>query len=262
MKKLTFKIILLALCFSVAAACGAEAKAPVKTEKVKRSTEIADPLEPINRLIFGINDILDKILIEPVAKTYKAIVPTPARNGVQNFIRNLETPLIVANSLLQGKFGDAGVATARFFINTTVGIGGLVDVAKSSGLTYKSEDFGQTLATWGFGDGFYIVLPILGPSSFRDGIGLAADTYADPVRIIADNTGKEWIYYTRAGLEGVDYRSRMITAIDDLRRNSLDYYAAARSAYGQKRASLIDDEGEGDGASAGSAPVIDYYAPQ
>ncbi|MBI3441399.1 MAG: VacJ family lipoprotein [Proteobacteria bacterium] len=218
---------------------------------------MADPIEPVNRFIFGFNDILDKILIEPLAKGYNAVLPGFVRDSVQSFMRNLQSPLLVANNLLQGKVGDAGVATARFLINSTVGIIGLVDVAQAQGLTYKDEDFGQTLATWGIGDGFYLVLPILGPSSLRDTAGLAVDAYADPVRIVADNTDNNWIYYTREGLEGIDTRSRLIKAVDDLRRNSLDYYAAVRSAYAQKRAALIRDD------KPGTVPkVLNYDDPQ
>lgn len=207
-----------------------------------QTKEISDPIEPVNRFIFGLNDVLDHIIFEPLAKGYKALLPKPVRNSVQNFMRNLASPLIIANSLLQGKFGDAGVATTRFVMNSTIGIGGLVDVAGAQGMTYKSEDFGQTLATWGVGNGPYVVLPILGPSSLRDTAGLAVDSYADPVRIVADNTDHMWAYYTKEAVEGLDNRSRLIEAIDDMRRNSLDYYAAARSAYTQKRASLIRDE--------------------
>lgn len=204
--------------------------------------EISDPIEPVNRFIFGFNDILDRFLIEPLAKGYKAVVPHVVRDGIQNFVRNLEAPVVVANQLLQGKVGDAGVTTARFVLNSTIGVAGLVDVASAQGLNYKDEDFGQTLATWGVGNGPYIVLPVLGPSSLRDAGGLAVDSFADPVRIYADNTDHMWIYYTKEGLEGLDTRSRLIEAVDDMRSNSLDYYATARSAYVQKRYSLIRDE--------------------
>jgi phospholipid-binding lipoprotein MlaA len=157
-------------------------------------------------------------------------------------MHNLRSPILVANNLLQGKVGDAGIATARFLINTTVGVGGLADVAGAQGLSYKDEDFGQTLGTWGVRDGFYLVLPVLGPSSLRDTAGLVVDSYADPVRLYADNTDNMWIYYTRAAVSGIDTRSRMIQAVDDMRRNSLDYYAAVRSAYSQHRQTLIRDE--------------------
>lgn len=225
-------------------------------------TGINDPIEPINRGIFAFNNVLDIAIIEPVAKFYNFVFPGFVRDGVQNFMRNLESPIILANQLLQGDIKGAGVATARFVINTTAGIGGLVDVASAQGLPYEPEDFGQTLAVWGVGDGFYLVLPILGPSSLRDGVGTFADSYADPVRLWADNTDREWIYYTRVAIDGIDTRSRLIKAVDDLRRNSLDYYAAVRSAYVQKRQTLIHDNGGWGGKTApagGTSAAIPEY---
>lgn len=223
-----------------------------------KSTEINDPIEPVNRAVFAFNNFLDIILIEPAAKAYNFVLPEVVRDSVQSFMRNLKSPLIVANNLLQGEIGDAGVATARFIINTTAGVGGLVDVASSHGLSYENEDFGQTLAVWGLGDGFYLVLPLLGPSSLRDTAGLVADAYADPVRIVAHNSDEDWVYYTRNAIEGLDNRARLVSAIADLRHNSLDYYAAVRSAYGQKRAALIRDEAPENGQS--SIPAYDEYA--
>lgn len=239
-----YKIILTAVCLSFMLGVGACAKSQ-KPDVAYATQEMRDPIEPLNRFIFGFNDILDRMLIEPVAKGYKAVLPSFIRDSIQSFMRNLQSPLILANNLLQGNIGDAGVTAARFFLNTTLGIGGLVDVAKAQGLAYRDEDFGQTLAVWGVGDGFYLVLPIIGPSSLRDTAGLFGDSFADPVRIVSFNTDNEWIYYTRGIVKGVDMRSRMITAVDDLRRNSLDYYAAARSAYTQQRRALIRNETPG-----------------
>jgi phospholipid-binding lipoprotein MlaA len=216
--------------------------------------ELSDPIEPVNRFVFGFNDILDRILIEPVAKGYNFILPEFVRDSIHSFMHNLSSPVIVANDLLQGKVGDAGVDTARFVINSTIGVLGLADVASAQGLKYKDQDFGQTLATWGVGNGFYLVLPILGPSSLRDATGTFVDAYADPIRIYSDNTDHMWIYYSREILQGLDDRSRLIKPIDDMRRNSLDYYAAARSAYSQHRNALIrgDKTGEYAYGSAGS----------
>ena len=231
---------------------GACAKSQNPDTAQYKSHDIADPIEPVNRFTFGFNDILDRILIEPLAKGYNAVLPQVVRNSIQSFMRNLASPIIAGNQLLQGKVGDAGVTTARFVINSTVGVVGLADVASTQGLNYKNADFGQTLAVWGVGDGFYLVLPILGPSSLRDATGTFADSYADPVRIVADNTDHMWIYYAREGLDGLDTRSRLIKPIDDMRRNSLDYYAAARSAYSQKRESLI--RGEKPDTTTGAGP--------
>jgi phospholipid-binding lipoprotein MlaA len=188
--------------------------------------------------------------IEPIAKAYEAVTPSFVRDSVQSFMRNLKEPIVVANNLLQADFGGAGQAGARFVVNSTVGVLGLVDVASTKGLNYEREDFGQTLATWGLGDGFYIVLPILGPSSLRDTAGLAVDTLADPVRLATRDPNREWIYYTRTAVEVIDTRARLLAAVEDLRRNSLDYYAAVRSAYVQKRASLIKKDTTGTGHNA------------
>lgn len=244
-------VSVLALCLSLSA-CASHKNADMARKAPAK--ELHDPIEPVNRMIFGFNDALDVILIEPLARIYRYALPQFMRDGVQNFMRNLESPIIVANNLLQGNIGGAGVGLARFVINTTVGIGGLVDVASTDGLTYKQEDFGQTLAVWGVPDGMYLVLPIIGPSTLRDTAGLAVDYYGDPARIVAENTDNEWIYYTKVGLDGVDTRSRYIEAVSDLRKNSLDYYATVRSIYAQKRKSLINNQSQG---GQGNIPAYD-----
>jgi phospholipid-binding lipoprotein MlaA len=253
MTKLPHKILILALCAFLALGTTGCARSVNPQEGYKAG--INDPLEPINRGVFAFNNALDKVLIDPLAKLYNALLPDFLRDGVRNFMRNISSPIIVANEVLQGDIKGAGVATARFIINTTAGIGGLFDPAATQGFPYDDEDFGQTLGVWGFGNGFYLVLPVLGPSSLRDAAGMAVDSYADPVRIWSDKTGRDWIYYTRVGVEGLDKRARLVRAMNDLRKNSLDYYAAVRSAYAQKRHSLVLDE------KAGSVDIPDYDAP-
>ncbi|MFH1158697.1 MAG: VacJ family lipoprotein [Pseudomonadota bacterium] len=257
MEKSAFKIIFAALCLSLILGTAACAKTQ-NTDVTRKTQEIADPIEPVNRFVFGFNDVLDKLLIDPFARGHNAVLPSFIRDSIQSFMHNLKSPLILANNLLQGDIGNAGNAAARFIINSSVGIAGLVDVAKAQGLPYEDEDFGQTLAAWGVGDGFYLVLPLLGPSSLRDAAGIAVDAAADPVRIVAFNTDHEWVYYARNALEGLDNRSRMIKAFDDLRRNSLDYYAVVRSAYSQKRAALVRDEKPG----AATTQALDYNTLQ
>ena len=251
MSESSFKAFSAVLCLSLMISVSASAQ-PTPAAQSK-SQEVSDPIEPVNRVVFVFNDFLDRILIEPVAKGYNFILPQIVRDGVQNFMRNLKAPIIVGNDLLQGRVGDAGVATARFLINTTVGVAGVADVASTQGLKYKNADFGQTLSTWGVGKGFYLVLPILGPSSLRDGAGDFADAYVDPVRLYAHNTHREWIYYTREVVEGIDTRSRLIKPIDDMRANSLDYYAAARSAYSQHRDSFLRGESADESSSASTS---------
>jgi len=211
------------------------------TGGVNSGDVINDPLEPMNRVVFGFNDVLDKVLIEPLAKGYKAVLPDVVQDSVQSFMRNIKTPLTLANNLLQGNFESAGRTTARFLMNTVLGVGGLNDFAASQGLQYEAADFGQTLARWGVESGPYLVLPILGPSTFRETAGLAVDTIADPVRIVTNNTDNDWIYYSRAALQGIDTRSRLIEVTDDLRANNLDYYTATKSTYIQNRMKMIND---------------------
>lgn len=253
MSKTAFSVKIATIIFCGFLATGVSGCAKSANPDTAYKSEINDPIEPVNRAVFAFNNFLDILLFEPAAKVYNFILPGFAKDSVQSFMRNLRSPLIIANNVLQGDIGDAGVATARFVINSTVGVAGLVDVAAMQGLNYEEEDFGQTLGVWRLGHGFYVMLPILGPSSLRDGTGRVADAVADPVRIIAHNTDNDWIYYTRNAVEGLDTRSRLIQAIADLRKNSLDYYAAVRSAYVQKRASLVRDE------NPDSAPAIPDY---
>ncbi|WP_225889761.1 MlaA family lipoprotein [Indioceanicola profundi] len=202
---------------------------------------VNDPLEPVNRAVFWFNEALDVVLIRPAAEIYRAVVPDPAQRGVRNVLQNLRSPLDLTNQLLQGDWKGAGTVTKRFLINTTVGIGGIFDVAGQNGLTYEYESFDQTLAVWGVPEGPYLVLPLIGSSSLRDAAGFGVEFLADPVSNYAANTDQDWITYTRAGLTVVDTRAGYIEAIDDLKRNSFDYYAAMRSLYRQRRDGWIRD---------------------
>ena len=202
-----------------------------------------DPLEIFNRFMFAINDTVDIFILKPIAVTYEFWVPQGVRNSVRNFLRNLRTPVILANDLFQGEMHRAEATVARFFINTTVGLAGLFDIAGDSGWDYHNEDFGQTLAVHGAGEGFYLVLPLIGPSSARDGAGFVVDHFLDPLTYLAPmETG-----LGRAGLTAVDFRSRNLELIEDLKRDSIDYYARIRSLYRQRRAHEISN-GEADEA--------------
>lgn len=217
--------------------------------------EVYDPLENVNRATFAFNDTLDQAFMEPVARGYRAVVPKPARTGLRNFLRNLKTPVNAANQLLQGDVEGMAHDITRGLINTTIGIGGLIDVAKDTGLEYEQEDFGQTLAVWGVGNGPYLVLPLFGPSSFRDTAGMVADYYADPLRLYLDNTDQEEWSYVRFGATALDRREELLDVLADLRKNSLDYYATVRSAYIQRRDAQIRDENPDNG---GGAAIPDY----
>ncbi|MEO5337628.1 MAG: VacJ family lipoprotein [Magnetospirillum sp. WYHS-4] len=199
----------------------------------------ADPAEAVNRATFEANRALDTLLFRPVAELYEALVPPPARTAMHNVLNNLRSPIILLHDLLQGEGERAGTTAARLAINSTIGVLGLGDPAADWGLPFHDEDFGQTLGAWGLGDGGYVVLPALGPSSSRDALGMLADLFLDPLNILAANTGHEEAIYARAGMEAVDWRARNLETLDQLERTSVDYYATLRSAYRQRRASEI-----------------------
>ena len=203
--------------------------------------EIYDPLELVNRAIFNFNNVADKIILEPVAKGYRKL-PSPIQTALGNFLNNLKMPLVVVNQLLQGQGENAVETTGRFIINSTAGLLGLVDVAEKIGLEQKQEDFGQTLATWGVGDGFYIVLPIFGPSNLRDASGMFLTSITDPINAYALTEGEGWIIPIKTAANAVNDRSKIIDEVNALRNNSLDYYAAVRSSYYQNRkAAILND---------------------
>ncbi|MBL6674548.1 MAG: VacJ family lipoprotein [Alphaproteobacteria bacterium] len=200
--------------------------------------EIYDPLEGVNRAIFSFNNVADKIVLEPVAKGYKKL-PSPIQSGVGNFVNNLKLPLAALNQLLQGQGKNAAESTGRFLVNSTIGVFGLIDVAENIGLDQKEEDFGQTLATWGVGDGFYIVLPLFGPSNLRDTTGMVMTMMTDPINAYAVTQGEAWAIPVRTAANAIDQRSQIIDEVNALRDNSVDYYAAVRSSYYQNRKAAI-----------------------
>lgn len=206
--------------------------------------DVADPAEKFNRGIFKFNDVVDTAVLKPVAKGYRAGVPQPARTGVRNVLRNLKSPTIVANDVLQGNLTNAGNDVTRFFANTIFGLGGLIDVAGSEGVSYREEDFGQTLGTWGVGNGAYVVLPFFGPSTVRDTTGLIVDTYTDPVRLWMSNTDRQAEMYGRVAIASVDKREELLDVLADLKKNSIDYYAAMKSTYIQRREALVTNGGK------------------
>lgn len=199
------------------------------------ASSVYDPIEPVNRAVFEFNRVVDGLLIKPIAQLYGLVVPSPIRTGVRNFLANLRSPIIFANDLLQGETERAGETLGRFMINTTIGLGGVLDPATALGRERHDEDFGQTLAVWGVGDGPYLVVPILGPSNLRDFVGRLGDRFANPLAYLDDDT--YWI--AQAGGEGVQARYDTLDLLDDLERNSLDFYAAVRAIYAQRRAADI-----------------------
>lgn len=206
-----------------------------------------DPLELMNRFTFAFNDMVDTMVLQPAAATYRFLVPDPVQDGVRNVLRNLNGPVILANDLFQGELDRAGDTAMRFLINSTIGLAGIFDVASEWGYEYHDEDFGQTLGTWGVGEGFYLVLPILGPSSLRDATGLVVDSVMDPWPYVldhfdvVDDTTNSWISIGRRGLEGIDLRARNIETVEAIKQDAVDYYARMRTLYRQNREAQINN---------------------
>ena len=163
--------------------------------------EANDPLEPMNRGIFFFNRAADTLFIKPAAGMYRTVMPKPGQTAIRNVLNNLDTPVILANQILQGRFDPAGQTIERFFINSTFGVLGLVDVATELGINREDADFGQTLDAWGLGSGPYLMLPLFGPSNARDAVGLAVDSFLDPVSYVAPATVSRQIAISRFAAE-------------------------------------------------------------
>ena len=197
----------------------------------------ADPLEPLNRVMFRFNDAVDGAVIKPVAKGYRRVVPGILRTGISNFFSNLEDIWISVNDVLQGKFQDGIDDFGRVLFNSTFGIAGIFDFASELGFQKHNEDFGQTLGSWGVGSGAYLVLPILGPSTIRDGFGLLLDTQADLVFYIDGVPVHNSLYATRA----IGNRANLLDASSVIDQAALDKYAFVRDAWLQRRRNLVYD---------------------
>ena len=219
--------------------------------------DVNDPFEPINRVVFGFNEIVDFLVLRPVSNVYRRVVPQPLRTGVANALHNFATPVIFANDVLQGRPERAKTTAVRFLVNSTAGFGGLVDAAAAGGLPRHSEDFGQTLAVWGARPGAYIVLPVFGPSNVRDTVGLGVDTVMHPAT---------WLMWDLDFIERsapilaytVSTHEAYLDEAQALRSTSPDFYATVRDIYAQRRASDIanDDFGAGDPDAQASGDAI------
>ena len=206
--------------------------------------EVKECWEGFNRATFALNQGLDKIIFKPVASIYR-VLPTPVKSGVSNSLDNLSNLVTIPNNLLQGEFSKAGVNTGRFIINTTVGILGLVDVATYLGFEeYEKEDYGQTLAVHGAGPGCYIVLPVLGPSTARDTVASITNFVGgDAWYNVTVNNDTQYFsdfdYYASKATSGVDFRAKNYDSIENLEKNSIDFYASVKSLYLQDRQQKI-----------------------
>jgi len=200
--------------------------------------DASDPLEPVNRAVYTFNDYVDRGVLKPVARGYVEVLPDFARTGVRNFFNNLLEPVTIVNDVLQGKPHQTVSDTLRFGFNTIFGVFGLFDVATGWGLDRHREDFGQTFATWGFGEGWYIVLPFLGPSNARDAVGLIPALQLEPVQYLTNDSLVQWGTY---GLYFVSQRADLLSATDVLDTAAIDPYLQVREAYRQKRWRDIHD---------------------
>lgn len=219
---------------SSAAPAGSSESTPAETPD-----ETYDPFERFNRAMYTFNEKLDGYVLKPVAKGYRAITPGPVRQGVSNFFGNLREPMVMINDALQGKFKAAASDLGRFLTNSTLGVLGIFDVATRFGLEKRNEDFGQTLAVWGVAEGPYLVLPLFGPSSVRDGAGLAGDYFTYPPTYM-EETSTAWKLFAT---DIIDARTRYLDAGDILEQatGAADPYIFVREAYRQRRQSLTRD---------------------
>ncbi len=195
----------------------------------------SDPLEPMNRSIYKFNDAVDGTVLKPMANGYKAVVPSPVRQGVSNFFSNIGDVWSMINHALQFEIVNAGKTAVRLGINTIFGIGGIFDIATDAGIQPPKADLGQTLGKWGVPSGPYVVIPILGPSSVRDGTGTVTATYYDPVNRVSDNATRNVLTVTRL----VDIRTQLLNATDAVDAIALDKYSFIRDVYLKRRQNMI-----------------------
>lgn len=207
--------------------------------------EIWDPAEPVNRVVFSVNDTVDVYLLEPVAKGYDSITPDPVQRGIGNFFQNLAYPSHLVSDLVQFKFDQAATHTGRFLVNSTVGVLGFFDVAHGWGMPHREEDFGLALASHGVPPGPYVVLPFYGPSNVRDTVGRVVDFFLDPLAAVSYVGGMS--HHTRLAVgagggafRAIDQRAGALDAVESAKGASLDYYSFAQSAYYQYRKGLLE----------------------
>ncbi len=199
-----------------------------------------DPIEPVNRIVHGVNGAVDFMILYPAAMWYRDIAPEEVKTAVSSFVRNIGEPINALNSLFQGEPEQAAASAQRFIMNSTIGFLGFNDVAADFGIPYHSEDFGQTLGHYGIGGGPYIVLPLLGPSNLRDSAGIAADYVMNPLTWAGKNSDTvDNLYLGSLGVTALDARYRALNQLNELEQTSIDYYAALRSLYRQQRNAVI-----------------------
>ena len=202
------------------------------------SHDDSDPLESYNRAMFSFNQTVDKAIFKPVAQAYQAVLPDPVHQSVTNFFSNLNDVVVLVNDLLQFKMHQAAMDSSRLVFNTTFGVLGLFDVASRMELPKHDEDFGQTLGHWGIGEGYYLVLPFLGPSTVRDGIGMIGDFFTNPTTWATDSESVQWSLW---GLDAINRRAGLLQVERAFADAQIDPYLFQRSAYLQMRRNLVYD---------------------
>ena len=221
-----------------------------KLELPKKNEPVKDCFETLNRVTFKFNQGLDKVILKPVAKGYRSL-PSPIKNGTGNVLNNLSNLITIPNNVLQGDLKTAGINTGRLVVNSTIGVLGIFDIATGMGFPkYVKEDYGQTLGKWGVGPGCYIVLPVLGPSTIRDTAGMFVNVMGgDPYYNISVNGNNEYLdgklFAATKMLSGVEFRAANIESLDNLEKNSVDFYASVKSLYTQDRENKIKNNQRG-----------------
>jgi phospholipid-binding lipoprotein MlaA len=211
--------------------------------------QLNDPLEPANRVGYAINNGLDTVILRPLAVAYRYAVPLTIRTHTHNVLSNLNNPVVLANDMLQGKPRRAGDTLMRGLINTTIGVGGIFDVASDWGYPSHDTDFGVTLALWGLPEGPFLFLPVLGPSNPRDASGFGFDVALDPLTWVGKGTAVNALNWGRYGISAIDERTLLLNEIDKIKAGALDPYATFRSLYRQHRGSQIEDTRDDDRAT-------------
>jgi phospholipid-binding lipoprotein MlaA len=239
------KIFFVTIVFSTSAFAASDGDLELsKKDKDKVNKTGKDCFEPLNRATFSLNQGLDKIILKPIAKGYRTL-PLPIRTSTGNVLDNLSNLITIPNNVLQGELGKAGINTGRLIVNSTIGILGIFDVAESLGFPeYEREDYGQTLGRWGVGPGCYLVLPVLGPTTIRDTAGSFINVMGgDPYYNASVNGNNEYlsdkVYRISRVIGAIDFRAKNIESLDNLEKNSVDFYASVRSVYLQDRENKI-----------------------
>ena len=246
-KKLLISLISI---FLLSSSAFAASDGELKLSGTEQPKKIKDCFEKLNKITFSFNQGLDKALIKPLAKSYKKL-PDPVQRGTSNAVKNLSTLITIPNNVLQGDIKTAAINTGRLVVNTTIGLLGVIDVANKMGFPkYVKEDYGQTLGAWGVGPGCYIVLPVLGPSTVRDTVGSFANVMGGDPWYNASMHGNneflsEGLYMSSKALSGIEFRANNIDSLNNLEKNSVDFYASVKSLYLQDRENKIENQNRG-----------------